>query len=124
MSETITVNRIGKKGYFEYLLSDPITFIVYEEDDTWWCINEDLVIYGSDETREGAIVCAAGDFRFAYRDIALCDDDKLSEQAIKLKQRLLSIVSKIDILQNNQNEEGFVGGYYMDFIKDQDICLE
>ena len=77
-----------------YVLNEKLLCNVDYEDDMYIVENELLNIHVWGETREDAEIAFAFNFHSLYLNFALEKDDKLSPDAILLKNKLLKIVKK------------------------------
>ena len=55
-------------------------------------VNEEFNIHGIGKTKEEAINDLKCMFDYLYKDYGICSDDKLTENAIKLKKKILEIL--------------------------------
>jgi hypothetical protein len=78
-----------------YILNNRLDFQVDFEDDVYVIQNQEFDITGWGETREEAEYSVAFTFHSLYQNFALEKDEKLSKEAILLKNNLLNLVKKV-----------------------------
>lgn len=78
-----------------YILNNRLDFQVDFEDGMYVIQNQEFDITGWGETREEAEYSVAFTFHALYQNFALEKDEKLSKDAILLKNNLLTLVKKV-----------------------------
>lgn len=78
-----------------YILNNRLDFQVDFEDEMYVIQNSEFDITGWGETREEAEYSVAFTFHALYQNFALEKDEKLSKEAILLKNNLLNLVKKV-----------------------------
>ena len=90
---SISRHRIVLEG-FDMKLRDPLDLYLEYKDDQWTMKNEELGIFSQNKDYKLCLQEAESEFAFIYGEYADTPDHELTNDALKLKSLLISMISE------------------------------